>query len=245
MLERAFFETYGLNMRTTLGFQKPIVKGYRFGVRSFIPRIAYAEALLHRNGFPPDSPSDAVAVLKADLAQAEIENGWATYRRGPGIGTHLLAGLIFVLPKVGVLSNLAIKGPRQETKDKYVDSLNHSAESLRHALTHFSAITDTLPNRDLDTGRQIKPGGYVLTDQTYEKLLGLLTHKHNGKQALTLPLALKENVLAYYADPNAPISTKKDPKKWKRIQEELMQLSSLKAAPNPVYIPGPDPDTTP
>jgi hypothetical protein len=245
LLERAFFETYGLDMRQALRFKKPVINGYRFGVRSFIPRFAYAEALLHRNSFPPDTPGEPFERLKADLAQADFENGWSAYRRSPGIGTHLLAGLIFILPKVGVISNLAIRGPNVQTEEKYVDSLNHSADALRHALSHFSAVTTALPNRDLDTGAPVKPGGYPLTDQTYAKLLALLTDKQANSPTQVLPLGLKEDVLAYYADPNSPISTRKNPKQWAKVQTQLALLTAREASPNPVFTPGPDPDPDP
>jgi hypothetical protein len=244
MLERAFFETYGLDMRQTLGFRRPVVKGYRFGVRAFLPRIAYAEALLHKNGFPPDTQNAAADRLRADLLQASQDNDWEPYRRTPGIGTHMLAGLIFILPKVGALSSLSIKGPTDDTQAKYIDSVNRSAATLRGALNHFSAISSALPNRDLDTGNEIRPGSYVLTDQTYAKLLALLTEKRKG-QPQVLPLGLKDNVLAYYADPASPISTKKNAKKWAKVQVELAQLATLKASPNPVFIPGADPEPAP
>jgi hypothetical protein len=52
-------------------------------------------------------------------------------------------------------------------------------------------------------------------------------------------------VLAYYADPASPISTKKNAKKWAKVQVELAQLATLKASPNPVFIPGADPEPAP
>jgi Zinc dependent phospholipase C len=245
LLERAFFETYGLDMRRALRFRKPVIKGYRFGVRSFIPRVAYAEALLHQNGFPPDTPGEPFERLKADFARADFENHWSSYRRSPGIGAHLLAGLIFILPKIGVISNLAIRGPSVQTEEKYVDSLNHSAEALRGALAHFSGVTTALPNRDLDTGAPVKPGGYPLTDQTYARLLALLTDQQANSPTQVLPLGLKEDVLAYYADPNSPISTKRNPKQWAKVRTQLALLAAREASPNPVFTPGPDPEPDP
>lgn len=244
LLERAFFETYGLDMRRALGFRRPVIKGYRFGVRSFLPRIAYAEALLHKNSFPPDPRDEAIDRFTADLSRAGTENGWEPYRRTPGIGTHLLAGLIFILPKVGVLSNLSIRGPRPETEARYIDSLNHSAELLRTVLARFSSVTVALPNRDLDTGARVKPGSYVLTDKTYARLLELVIKNQKANPAQGLPLGLKDNILAYYADPASPITTKKDPKKWARVQADLATLASIHATPNPIFIPGPDSDVT-
>jgi hypothetical protein len=38
---------------------------------------------------------------------------------------------------------------------------------------------------------------------------------------------LCHDVLAYYADPNAPISTKKNSKAWKRVQTELTTLQRM------------------
>jgi hypothetical protein len=242
LLEAAFFQTYGLDMRRALRFKRPVIKGYRFGVRSFIPRIAYAEALLHQNSFLPDTPGEPIERLKADLAHAERDNHWADYRRAPGFGTHLLAGLIFIMPKIGVASEFAIKGPNSQTEEKYVDSINHSVEVLRSTLRNFSTLTTALPNRDLDTGFRVKPGGYILTDQTYAKLLDILIEQSIKKPKQIIPLGLKEDVLSYYEDPNAPIATKKNRKKWAKVQSELIALNAIHATPNPPFTPGPDPD---
>jgi len=92
-----------------------------------------------------------------------------------------------------------------------------------------------LPNRDLDTGQQVKPGGYPLTDSTYAELLHRLVHNPNRP----IPPGIKSDVEAYYADPNAPISTKKDPGKWEQVQADLKTLAgmptSAAAAPYPTY----------
>ena len=59
----------------------------------------------------------------------------------------------------------------------------------------------TIANRDLDTGQRTRPGGYSLTDETYERLLKKITDKPERG----IPLGLKQDIEAYYADPNAPI----------------------------------------
>ncbi len=44
---------------------------------------------------------------------------------------------------------------------------------------------------------------------------------------------------AYYADPNAPIETKKHPDEWKKVQDDLKILAAMptstEAAPYPTY----------
>ena len=90
-----------------------------------------------------------------------------------------------------------------------------------------------LKNRDLDTGFVIKPGGYRLTDATYAKLLHLLA----GQPNQSIPPGIKEDIQAYYANLDLPITTRKDPEQWKQV---LADLETLKAMPtNPELKPYP------
>lgn len=223
LLRRAFFQTYGIDLYDVIGHRRPLLRGYRFAIRSFLPRIAYAEVLLHKNSFPAETPSLALTKLNKDLAQSEFENGWDQYRKEPGIGTHLLAGILFILPRIGPLSDAAIRGPNAQTQEKYIDSVNHSTEALRHLLANFGSIDSLVPNLDLDTGAKVKPGAYRLSDQTYARLLGMLTQKPSQP----LPPALRQNIEDFYSDPSAPIATKKNAKKWKAVQAELKQLHAM------------------
>lgn len=119
---------------------------------------------------------------------------------------------------------LSIKGPTQQTEVLYIKSLNRSIKALRFVLTNFDRIERYIPNRDLDTGLVVKPGGYSLTDNTYATLLDKIT-QHPEK---TIPIQLKHDITAYYADPEAPIITKKDPQKWAKVQANLKTLETMK-----------------
>jgi hypothetical protein len=102
--------------------------------------------------------------------------------------------------------------------------MNRSIKSLRFVLTNFDHIERYIPNRDLDTGLVVKPGGYPLADRTYATLLDMIT-QHPDK---VVPNQLKHDLLGYYADPQAPIITKKDPKKWAQVQKNLKTLETMK-----------------
>jgi hypothetical protein len=224
LLRKAFFETYGLNLPDIIGTKETSIRIYRYAVRRFLPNIARAETLLHKKNFPEDIPSPDLEDLKKDLIQASTDNNWEAYRKKPGVTSHLYAGFIYILPKVGTLKMLAIKGPNQQTEVLYVKSLNRSIKAMRFVLTNFDRIERYLPNRDLDTGLVVKPGGYSLTDRTYAELLDMIT-QHPDK---VIPNQLKHDITAYYADPEAPIITKKDPQKWARVQENLKTLATMK-----------------
>jgi hypothetical protein len=224
LLRKAFFETYGLNLPDIIGTKENSIRTYRYAARRFLPNIARAETVLHKKHFPEDLPSPDLDALKTDLLQASADNNWEAYRKNPGFRSHLYAGFIFILPKFGTLKMLAIKGPDQQTEDLYIKSVNRSIKALRFVLAHFDRIEYYIPNRDLDTGEVVKPGGYPLTDKTYAKLLDMIT-QHPEK---VIPNQLKHDLMGYYADPQAPIITKKDPKKWERVQANLKTLETMK-----------------
>ena len=235
LLSRAFFETYGLKLTSVLGgTRRPTLRGYRFAVRNFLPRIAYAETLLHRKQMPPELAGPDLTGFEGALIQSDFENGWEGYRKHAGIGTYTLAAIIVVLPKVGPLADLKIKVPDLATEHWYVQSVNASIAAMNSDLTDIALgksqkVVADLANRDLDTGLRVEPGSYRLTDETYATLLERVTRPDAGK----IPAGLKQDIQAFYADPFAPIATKQDPSKWARVQAELIALQQVPTVPEP------------
>ena len=230
LLEVAFFETYGLHLRSMDIDRRAAEATYRRSVRSFIPSIARAEVFLHRKDFPEDVPGTEFDLYARRVTEADADNGWEQYRKGKfGVKTRLLAFIVVIVPKVGVLSDLAIRGPNEAAEEKYVASVNRSLERYEQLLGYLMqapkaepGITMKLENRDLDTGAKVRPGGYRLTDQTYARLLGMITALR-----APVPVTLKEDVLNYYANPAAPITTKRNKNAWKQVQEELAVLQTM------------------
>ncbi|HUZ04749.1 MAG TPA: hypothetical protein VMU62_05285, partial [Acidobacteriaceae bacterium] len=229
LLERTFFETYGLTLRSQLGNIRPAVKSYRSSVRHFIPRFAYAEVVIHKSSFPPDSATPEFLKYQDRIAQAGSANGWERYRRRkPGFSTYMLAFVIRIIPKIGPISDLAIRGPNAQTQEKYVASVNNALDvydGLLNELKKHPGKSLTLANRDLDTGQKVQPGGYRLTDKTYAKLLREITANPDHQ----IPAGLKRDILAFYADPNAPITTRKHARAWKQVLANLATLKQMQA----------------
>lgn len=273
-LALAYYQTYGLTETFSIVKGRRFnIAGYRFAVRAFIPRIAYAVTLLHRGGEPREPVSPEIAEIQKEVATVADENNWDLYRRKAGIGTYALAGLLFVLPKVGPLKLVAVKGPSAVTEADYMHSLALSISAMRQMLARFTppspaanaeaadthleplalnaSLADStagedrinrmwvprhpLPNRDLDTGYVVQPGGYPLTDSTYARLL----HRLTQHPLQPIPPGIKEDVLAYYAHPDLPITTRKNPEQWAQVQADLVKLghmpTSTEPAPYPTY----------
>ena len=130
-LATAFYETYGLSEDFSKARSRRInVGGFRFAVRSFIPRIAYAVTLFHRSHMPADTTGPELQKLESEIALVAAEQQLGPVPQGAGIGTYTLAGLIYVVPKIGPLKLVAIKGPTAATEEEYVRSVNHSTDAL-------------------------------------------------------------------------------------------------------------------
>jgi hypothetical protein len=278
-LALAYFQTYGISEDFTKHRGRRFnVGAYRFAVREFIPRIAYAVTILHRRHEPADPDTPEALHIQSEAVRVATENDWQAYRRKAGIGTYTLAGLLFILPKFGPLKMVAVKGPTVATEADYMHSVALSTAALRKMLSQFTPPSDThsspsnpapnthiaaapaaspqstelkpktvnsdspaqaadprhpLPNRDLDTGHVVRPGGYSLTDSTYAYLLHQLTR--DPKQPI--PPGIKEDVQAYYANPDAPITTKKSPQTWAEVQADLATLAGMSTSPEPAPYP--------
>ncbi len=232
LLERAFVATYGIEVRELVGKTLPAMRTYRTSVRTLIPIFSNAEIVLHGKQFAPDTDNAEYRQFVQELQQADYERHWAHTYEKPGFGSHLLAIVIKIIPKIGPASYLAIKIPDAQTEAWYIKSVNRSAGDYRRLLdrlrAHPTAVLD-LPNRDLDTGAKVKAGDYALTDETYAKLVDRLA----SDPSRTIPDGLRENILEYYGDLSAPISTKKHPREWKKLTSELQVIAGMKSGDAP------------
>jgi hypothetical protein len=197
-LERAFVATYGFDIHEVLGKSRPSLRSYRTAVRSFIPAFAEAEVVLHGNAFPPHPDDEAYRIFSERVAQTNYERNWKHAHKGPGFKAHMLAILVFLVPKVGGAADLAIKIPNNQTQEWYLQSVNHTVDvfrdTLRKALEEGANDPVALANVDLDTGRRSKAGDYPLADEAYAQLLGRLTSR--PKRAISE--SLKQHVIGYY-----------------------------------------------
>jgi hypothetical protein len=143
----AFYQTYGIRMDfTATRHERVNVGAYRWAVHRLSPRIAYATNLLHRHHEVPDPANDPdIQRLAAQVAIVAQQNHWDSFRKKPGPLTYTLAGLIFILPKVGPISLTDVKGPTVGTEHDYVHSVLDSTDALNHALRRFTPPPATLP----------------------------------------------------------------------------------------------------
>jgi hypothetical protein len=252
----AFYRTYGLPDFADHRSHRFKVWVYRFAVRNFIPHVAYAITLRRSKHEPAETNTPEAIEIDNEAAAAAALGNWDSYRTGkPSFETRLIEVLFFILPKVGPLSLANVKGPTTSTEADYMHSVSQSAAAMRYVLRGFTPSASRialphgaptlaqpfgpndplhpLPNRDLDTGNVVKPGGYSLTDSTYASLL----HRLAQNPAQPIPPGIKRDIEAYYSDPNAPISTKKNAAHWAQVQADLKTLATIPTSTEPEPFP--------
>ena len=101
----------------------------------------------------------------------------------------------------------------------FMHSFNDTLDRYRCFLAQHKEGSLRLPNENFDTGQPIKPGAYPLTDHAYAKLV----ERVHGK---AISDDLRTNILAFYADLNVPLDTKRDAKAWAKLLHELDSLKN-------------------
>jgi len=164
----AYYQTYGLSNEFSSRHQRFNVREYRFVVHSFIPRVAYAITLLRRHHEPAELETTDAAEIDREVAVMAAENNWRKYGRHAGIGTYALAGFLFILPKVGPLKLIDVKGPTPATEIEYLHSVVVSTTIMHHMLARF-----TLPATvNTSTARASDP---VPTNQSPQAIRAIIT----------------------------------------------------------------------
>ena len=142
----------------------------------------------------------------------------------------MLAFFLKFVPKVGPFKAVDFKIPTPKTEDLYIASVNQTLDNYKSLLIEVRANKLSLANTDFDTGRITHAGEYILTDNAYAHLLDQLA-QHNFDQVTA---KLRENLLAFYDDPSAPIATKRNTAAWEKTQDEVQRLKTFVPPQTPV-----------
>jgi len=235
LLERVFPIVYGIKFDDVVDDEDLAIGSFRHAVSKVIPEMTRVALLARRKEIVADTPNAAERKYLYYLSRTDYEQEWGTGYRRPGFGTKLLAVVLKIFPKKGPFSGLDFKIPPQPAEDLFVQSIDDTVESYRHLLQDVDHGSLHLSNKDCDTGRETRAGEYTLSDAAYAHLVHDLS---DNKFTLTSP-ELRENILAFYGNPDAPLATRRKKKEWDRVQDELQEMKSAAAAPRAEIEPAP------
>ena len=227
LLERAFQETYGLDLKTILSDEDKVLGSYRRDVSKLIPEATRIAWTLKKDEIKKDEPSMSKRKFLYNLSRASYEKNWGRDYQKPTFFERFVAFLLKLVPKFGPLKVLQLRAPTPDTERKFEASFNAALDSYKGLLSQEkSGAIPGVPNDNFDTGSVTPPGVYFMNDDVHAKLLEAL-----AKQNFTgMTTELRAELLQFYSDPNAPYATRRKPKDWVKLQVALQQL---KNAPPP------------
>jgi hypothetical protein len=229
LLERVFPKVYGIQFQDVIHNEDLAIGTFRRSVSRVIPEMTRVALMNRRQEIVKDTPSAAKKKYLYYLSRSKYEREWGTKYRRPGIGTRILAFFLKIVPKVGPFSALNFKIPPPKAEDLFVKSVDETVREYGSLLTAAQNGTLSLSDKDFDTGRETKAGEYALSDKTYATLLSNIS----DRDFKMVTPELRENILSYYANLNAPLATKRKPKEWAKVRADLERLKTAPAQAPP------------
>lgn len=231
VLERAFQDTYGIPLSEVLPKEDLAIGTFRRAISQIVPEMTRVALIARKKEIVADTPNVNIRKFRYYLSRANYQKEWGKGYRRPGFGTRVLAFFLKLVPKVGPFKALNFKIPNRRAEDLYIASVDHTVENYKGLLAEVGEAKLRLANTDFDTGHLTHAGEYKLTDKAYAHLLDQLAQ--NGFKQVTPEL--RENILAFYGDPSAPVAAPRDAVEWTKTQDELNQLKAA-SLPEPPAI---------
>ncbi len=235
VMERAFQETYGCPLTSIMKHEDLAIGSYRRAVSGLIPKMTTVALVNYKDQIEKENPGFDRRKFVYRLGRTEYEKDFGKQYAHPRLGSHVLAYIFAVLPKVGPLKVFALKVPSPAEQDVYIKSVNGTVDKFNSYLTGLQARptvdghTPTSPDLseiDLDTGKPSELGEYRLADESYGKLLHTLLN--DPKQPM-LP-DVRKSFTDFYARRREPVWYKKKPKNWQLLKADLATFDATGAA---------------
>jgi hypothetical protein len=227
LLEEAFRETYGLDLKSVLANEDKALGSYRRDVSKLIPRATRVAWTLKKNEIQKDVPGITRRKFLYNLSRSSYEHQWGKEYQRPTFWDHVLAFLYKILPKFGPLRVLQLKTPTPETERLFQASFNATMDRYRNLVKEVGEDRLKLLNNNFDVGVATGPGEYRMNDDAHAELLEKLAAKNFAD---TSP-DLRAELLNFYADPNAPYATKRKPQEWTQVEADLEKLKNFTPGP--------------
>jgi hypothetical protein len=223
LLEQAFQETYGLDLKSVLADEEKVLGSYRHDVSQLLPKATRIAWSLKKDDIMKDQPGMTKKKFLYNLSRASYQKNWGSKYQPPTFGERFLAFLARIIPKIGPLRVLQLRTPTPATEKMFEASFNASLDRYRKLLGQVGTGQPDLPNDNFDTGQTTGPGKYRLNDEAHAELLDALA-KQNFSGASP---ELRAELLEFYGHPDALYATKRKPKAWAKVQAQLEQLKTL------------------
>jgi hypothetical protein len=192
LVERAFRDTYGIEMKDVFASEDLAVGTFRYAVSKTIPQMTQVAWEKKRDEIEKLVPTVEHNAFVYTYTRAQYEREFGTKYRQPGVFARVFVWVLRVLPKVGPFKPLAFKTPSPEAERLFTESFKAARERYRALLQNVRGNRLDLRNTDFDTGEPTRRGEYKLADETYAELVARLRKKDE------VPPGIRADIARFY-----------------------------------------------
>ncbi|MES2220403.1 MAG: zinc dependent phospholipase C family protein [Acidobacteriota bacterium] len=242
VLERAFKDTYGVDLKVVLKHEGLAVNTYRYSVSTVIPEMTRAAVLHYSKQIQEQVPNFDRSHFVYRVNRVDYEHEWGKQYRKPGFGAHVIAFIIKIFPKFGPFAAVKLQLPSGTDQKLYLDSMQSSVNSFEKDVDQLRSqrtvnATLALKDLDFDTGKPTQRGEYPLADKTYAKLLDTVTHNKNAN----ISSDLRASLLNYYDTFHPRHRSRFYPviftgRKQRKLERNLALLRAMQPQPQPTAV---------
>jgi hypothetical protein len=240
LLQRAFEETYGIQMSFAFADEELAIGTYRRSVSKLIPKMTRVALAAYGKQMQAEDPDFNRKEFLYRVDRSEYRRTYGREYKQPNFGERFAGFLVKLVPKIGPFRALKLSLPNAQEEDIYLNSVNHTVDIYEAALRQLQPALvrkgPSFANLNLDTGHFTVSGDYVLADTSYAHLLGQVTDFNSPPESIQL----HDNLMAFYSDPAAPNALKANARDWQTVQANLQLLRAQKLVP-----PAPTPPMAP
>ena len=199
LLERAFSETYSIELKDQFRSLDLALGTYRYTVSKVIPELTATAWSTKKADIQKLQAGMTRRKFVYRMNSASYRKEWNQQYEKPGPGARFIAFMFHLLPKVGPFKALGFKVPTLEVEKLFESSFNDTMQRYHTLLGEVKENSLKLANDNFDTGKPTKLGDYRMADDTYAELL-----EHLEKSKAGVSSELRTNILAFYGDSDAP-----------------------------------------
>jgi hypothetical protein len=194
VLDRAFQETYGLELTDVFGDVDLAVGTYRRAASQILPDVTRMAWREKRDEILKATPDATEQRFVFTMTPRQYDDTYGRTYRKPGLLARIVVGLFKIVPKFGPFRPLAFEPLTPDTERMFLESFGASRTRYGELLQATASGAARLSDTDLDTGLAPAPGVNRLADDTYGDLLEQLAERNFAG----VPAGLRRDINAHY-----------------------------------------------
>ncbi|HUQ87133.1 MAG TPA: zinc dependent phospholipase C family protein [Vicinamibacterales bacterium] len=202
LLDRAFLETYGIEMGPLFLDRSLAIGTFRYAVGQAIPQMTKAAWKNKRKEIEKLTPGVTQRSFVFNLPRREYEKEFGHDYAKPTGFARIVSILYHLVPKIGPFRALAFKVPTPEAEKLFLESFARTKERYAQELAELRAGKPALSNTNFDTGQPLTRGRYSLEDEAYDDLIKKLGDRKSG----TITPALRSDLIRHFGNNDPRVS---------------------------------------